>query len=126
MEFFNSTPVTGCGGSYSCETSMFPHFLDNQLIDGGEVVKLQALLTEKTSSVMSLCHFPLVNTSITNAKWLCNAENDITLRCGDHIHLPINKVNLQLLCLTQATLACYILYTHHANTTSHHIEITHD
>jgi hypothetical protein len=60
---------------------MFPHFLDNQLTDGGEVVKLEALLTEKICSEMSLslCHFPLVNTSITNAKRLCNAENYITL-----------------------------------------------
>jgi hypothetical protein len=34
-------PVTGRGGSYGCETSKLPHCLDNQLIDGGEVVSLK-------------------------------------------------------------------------------------
>jgi hypothetical protein len=33
-------PVTGRGGPWGCETSRFPHFLDNQLTDGGEVVSL--------------------------------------------------------------------------------------
>jgi hypothetical protein len=33
-------PVTGLGGPYGCETSRLPHFLDNQLSDGGEVVSL--------------------------------------------------------------------------------------
>jgi hypothetical protein len=31
-------PVTGRGGSLGCETSRFPHFLDNLLKDGGEVL----------------------------------------------------------------------------------------
>jgi hypothetical protein len=31
-------PVTGHGGPYICETSRLPHFLDNQLTDGSEVV----------------------------------------------------------------------------------------
>jgi hypothetical protein len=31
-------PVTGCEGPYGCETSKFPHFLDNRLTDGDEVV----------------------------------------------------------------------------------------
>jgi hypothetical protein len=31
--------VTGCGGLKGCETSSFPHFLDNQKTDG-EVVRL--------------------------------------------------------------------------------------
>jgi hypothetical protein len=31
-------PVTGRGGLYVCETSRLPHFLDNRLTDGGEVV----------------------------------------------------------------------------------------
>jgi hypothetical protein len=30
-------PVKGRGGLQSCETSRFSHFLDNRLIDGGEV-----------------------------------------------------------------------------------------
>jgi hypothetical protein len=30
--------VTGRGGPYGCETSRLPHFLDNWLIDGDEVV----------------------------------------------------------------------------------------
>jgi hypothetical protein len=30
-------PVTGRGGP-GCETSRFPHFLDNRITDGGEVV----------------------------------------------------------------------------------------
>jgi hypothetical protein len=33
-------PVTGRGDPQSCETSRFPHFLDNRLTDGGEVVSL--------------------------------------------------------------------------------------
>jgi hypothetical protein len=32
--------VTGRGGPYGCETSRLPHFPDNRLIDGGEVVSL--------------------------------------------------------------------------------------
>jgi hypothetical protein len=32
--------VTGRGGPYGCETSRFPHFLDNRLTDGGEFVSL--------------------------------------------------------------------------------------
>jgi hypothetical protein len=31
-------PVTDRGGPYGCETSSLPHFLDNRLTDGGEVV----------------------------------------------------------------------------------------
>jgi hypothetical protein len=33
-------PVTGGGGSKICETSRIPHFLDNRLTDGDEVVSL--------------------------------------------------------------------------------------
>jgi hypothetical protein len=33
-------PVTDRGGPWGCETSRFPHFLDSQLTDGGEVVSL--------------------------------------------------------------------------------------
>jgi hypothetical protein len=33
-------PVTGRGGPQGYETSRIPHFLDNRLIDGGEVVSL--------------------------------------------------------------------------------------
>jgi hypothetical protein len=31
-------PTTGCEGPQDCETSRFPHFLDNRLIGGSEVV----------------------------------------------------------------------------------------
>jgi hypothetical protein len=31
-------PVTGHEGPWGCETSRLPHFLDNRLTDGGEVV----------------------------------------------------------------------------------------
>jgi hypothetical protein len=34
------TPVTGHGGPQGCETSKLPHFLDNRLTDGVEVVSL--------------------------------------------------------------------------------------
>jgi hypothetical protein len=33
-------PVTGHGGPYGCETLRVPHYLDNRLTDGGEVVSL--------------------------------------------------------------------------------------
>jgi hypothetical protein len=33
-------PVTGRGGPWGCERSKLPHFLDNRLTDGGEVVSL--------------------------------------------------------------------------------------
>jgi hypothetical protein len=33
-------PVTGSGGPQGCETWRFPHFLNNRLTDGGEVVSL--------------------------------------------------------------------------------------
>jgi hypothetical protein len=33
-------PVTGRGGPQGCETSRPPHFLENRLTDGGEVVSL--------------------------------------------------------------------------------------
>jgi hypothetical protein len=33
-------PITGRGGPLGCETSRLPHFLDNRLTDGGEVVSL--------------------------------------------------------------------------------------
>jgi hypothetical protein len=33
-------PVTSRGGQYVCETSRLPHFLDNRLTDGGEVINL--------------------------------------------------------------------------------------
>jgi hypothetical protein len=32
--------MTGRGGLYVCEMSRLPHFLDNRLTDGGEVVSL--------------------------------------------------------------------------------------
>jgi hypothetical protein len=33
--------VTDHGGPYGCETSRIPHFSNNQLTDGGEVVSLR-------------------------------------------------------------------------------------
>jgi hypothetical protein len=33
-------PVTGRGGPKGCEASRIPHFLDNRVTDGGEVVSL--------------------------------------------------------------------------------------
>jgi hypothetical protein len=33
-------PVTGHGGPQECETLRVPHYLDNQLKDGGEAVSL--------------------------------------------------------------------------------------
>jgi hypothetical protein len=37
---YKAIPVTGRGGSESCETSSLPHFLDNRFRDGGEAVSL--------------------------------------------------------------------------------------
>jgi hypothetical protein len=33
-------PVTDRGGKLGCETSRLPHFLDNRLRDGGEIISL--------------------------------------------------------------------------------------
>jgi hypothetical protein len=33
-------PVTDYGGPYGCETSRLPHFLNNRLTNGGEVLSL--------------------------------------------------------------------------------------
>jgi hypothetical protein len=33
-------PASGRGGPYGSETSRLPHFLDNRLTDGGEVISL--------------------------------------------------------------------------------------
>jgi hypothetical protein len=35
-----SIPLKDHGGSYGCETSKLPHFLNSRLTDGGEVVSL--------------------------------------------------------------------------------------
>jgi hypothetical protein len=35
---YKSIPVTGREGPYGCKTSRFPHFLENRLTGGGEVV----------------------------------------------------------------------------------------
>jgi hypothetical protein len=37
--------VTGHGGPLGCETSRLPHFLDNLLTDGGEVVRITRRLS---------------------------------------------------------------------------------
>jgi hypothetical protein len=34
-------PVTGRRGPYGCETSRLPHFINNRLTDGGEIVSLR-------------------------------------------------------------------------------------
>jgi hypothetical protein len=36
-------PITGRGGPWGCERSRLPHFLENRLTDGGEVVSLTRL-----------------------------------------------------------------------------------
>jgi hypothetical protein len=36
-----ATPITGREGPQGCETSRLPHFLDNRLTDGGEVISLK-------------------------------------------------------------------------------------
>jgi hypothetical protein len=38
-------PVTGRASTQGCETSRFPHFLENRLTDGGEVVSLTPRLS---------------------------------------------------------------------------------
>jgi hypothetical protein len=38
MKGGKAIPVTGREGPYGCDTSWLPHFLDNRLTDGGEVV----------------------------------------------------------------------------------------
>jgi hypothetical protein len=42
-ENIKATPVTGRRGPPGCETSRLSHFLNNRIIDGGEVVSLTAL-----------------------------------------------------------------------------------
>jgi hypothetical protein len=40
LYIYIAIPVTGREGPYGCEMSRLPHFLDNWLMDGGEVVSL--------------------------------------------------------------------------------------
>jgi hypothetical protein len=42
---FQGTPVRDRGGPYGTETSRLPHFLDNRITDGGEVVSLAPFKT---------------------------------------------------------------------------------
>jgi hypothetical protein len=37
---YKAIVLTGDGGPYSCETSRLPHFRDNRLKNGGDVVSL--------------------------------------------------------------------------------------
>jgi hypothetical protein len=53
------SPVTGRGGSYTCETSRLPHFLEkNRLRDGGEVISLtsQKLFTTRKIPGTHFCY----------------------------------------------------------------------
>jgi hypothetical protein len=43
MNISKAIPVTDRGGLQGCETSRLPHFLNNLLTDGGEVVSLTRL-----------------------------------------------------------------------------------
>jgi hypothetical protein len=43
-------PVTRRGDPQGCETSRLPHFLDNRLIDGGEVFSLTPPFTSQKDS----------------------------------------------------------------------------
>jgi hypothetical protein len=49
--------VTGREGPYGCETSKPPHFLDNRLTDGCEVVSLtrRPPFTARTSPAIHFC-----------------------------------------------------------------------
>jgi hypothetical protein len=51
-------PVTYPGGPLGCEMSRIPHFLDNRLTDGGEVVSLtrRPLFTPRKIPGTHLCH----------------------------------------------------------------------
>jgi hypothetical protein len=40
LEKYEVMTAIGRGGPYGCEKSRFPHFLDNWITDGGEVVSL--------------------------------------------------------------------------------------
>jgi hypothetical protein len=43
-------PVRDRGGTYGCETSRLPHFLDNPLTDGGDVSLTASFTTRKIPS----------------------------------------------------------------------------
>jgi hypothetical protein len=50
-------PVTGRGGTYGCETSRFPHFLDNRLADESEVsLTRRPLFTPRKSPDTHFCY----------------------------------------------------------------------
>jgi hypothetical protein len=52
-------PLTGREGPLGCETSRLPHFLDNRLTDGGEVVSLTGRLAALYLPEYSWYSFPL-------------------------------------------------------------------
>jgi hypothetical protein len=42
-------PITGHGGAWGCEMSRLKHFLDNRLVDDGDVVRLKRQSTARYS-----------------------------------------------------------------------------
>jgi hypothetical protein len=75
-------PVTGRGGPLGCETSRFPHFLDNQLTDGGEVVSLTrrptALYPQEDSWVLISVRSRVDPRAIVRLEGLDELKNPVT------------------------------------------------
>jgi hypothetical protein len=89
-------PVTGRGGSYSCEMLRLPHFLDNRLTYGSEVVSLMR---------WPVAHYPQENcwySYLFEAEWtqgpLCGGEDwvwHVLLLC-DNKKLLFFSVQLEI------------------------------
>jgi hypothetical protein len=73
--------VTGGGGPQCCETSRIPHFLDNQLTDGDEVVSLtpgRALPTQEDSWYSFLLEVQSTPSAIVQLEGLGKMKNPVT------------------------------------------------
>jgi hypothetical protein len=96
-------PVTGCGGPQVCETLRLPHFLDNQLTDGGEAVSLMCqplFTTRKIPELVSVRRW--VNTrAIVQMEDLGQLKNPMTSS-------GIKPMTLQLVAQCPNQLCCRV------------------
>jgi hypothetical protein len=94
----NPTPIlaTGRGGQWACETSRLPHFLNNLLRDGGEIVsfKLRALLQGR---FLLLCRRPSrpQGHSATGRIRSTGKPSDLQCQSQSEVWLQLRRTNMR-------------------------------